>query len=251
MKTIAFRLILFVSLIIVSSAAADAQATRTWVSGVGDDVNPCSRTAPCKTFAGAISKTAAGGEINCIDPGGFGTLTITKSITVDCSGTFGSSLASLTNGFIVNGATAVVRLRGLQINGVGNGLNGVKIIAASRVIIENVVIDGFTLSGISVENTAATQVLVNNSSIRNNAVAGINGVPTGTAEIAVTNSFFAGNGTAIVANANATIRISGNSIMHNTVGLSYAKPGKIISFKDNAIDANGTSGAPTSVVVLQ
>ena len=64
------------------AAGAQAQATRTWVSGVGDDVNPCSRTAPCKTFAGAISKTANGGEIDCLDPGGYGTLTITKSITV-------------------------------------------------------------------------------------------------------------------------------------------------------------------------
>src|SRR3569833_3224253 len=66
---------------------AYAQATRTWVSGTGDDANPCSRTAPCKTFAGAISKTAAGGEINCIDTGGYGAVTITKSITIDCTST--------------------------------------------------------------------------------------------------------------------------------------------------------------------
>src|SRR3954471_15343484 len=84
-------------------AQAQAQATRTWVSGVGDDANPCSRTAPCKTFAGAISKTAAGGEINCIDPGGFGTLTITKSMTVRCEGTFGSVLNSGgINGITIN-----------------------------------------------------------------------------------------------------------------------------------------------------
>src|SRR5262249_38663624 len=78
--------------------SANAQATRAWVSGVGDDANPCSRTAPCKTFAGAISKTAAGGEIDCLDPGGFGAVTITKSMTLDCSGTFGSILAAGTNG---------------------------------------------------------------------------------------------------------------------------------------------------------
>src|SRR6201986_952393 len=77
------------------SAPAYAQATRTWVSGVGDDVNPCSRTAPCKTFAGAISKTAAGGEIDSLDPGGFGTVTITKSITIDGgAGQVGSLLGS-------------------------------------------------------------------------------------------------------------------------------------------------------------
>src|ERR1051325_1908640 len=86
------------------ASMAQAQATRTWVSGVGDDVNPCSRTAPCKTFAGAISKTAKDGEISCLDPGGFGAVTITKSIYIN--GThgqgYGSILSSLTNGIIIN-----------------------------------------------------------------------------------------------------------------------------------------------------
>src|SRR3981189_3269586 len=77
--------------------SAHAQATRTWVSGVGDDANPCSRTAPCKTFAGAISKTAAGGEIDCLDPGGFGAVTITKSMTIDCTGVAGGILSALSN----------------------------------------------------------------------------------------------------------------------------------------------------------
>src|SRR5688500_11535540 len=91
------------------AAPAQAQATRTWVSGVGDDVNPCSRTAPCKTFAGAISKTATNGEINCLDPGGFGAVNITKSITIDCKNTHGSILNSGTTGVIVNLAAADVR----------------------------------------------------------------------------------------------------------------------------------------------
>src|SRR6059058_3832195 len=87
---------------LLATAPASAQATRTWVSGVGDDLNPCSRTAPCKTFAGAISKTAAGGEINCLDPGGYGSVTITKSMTIKCYYTLGSVLASGTNGINVN-----------------------------------------------------------------------------------------------------------------------------------------------------
>src|SRR6476661_2182353 len=98
----------------LATSPASAQASRTWVSGVGDDANPCSRTAPCKTFAGAISKTAAGGEINCIDPGGFGAVTITKSITIDCGGMFGSILAALTNGINVNGAGINVTLRNIE-----------------------------------------------------------------------------------------------------------------------------------------
>src|SRR3954454_18771408 len=107
---------------LLASAPASAQATRTWVSGVGDDVNPCSRTAPCKTFAGAISKTAAAGEINCLDPGGFGTVTITKSMTLNCGYTLGSILASGVPGVTVNAAAADrAVLRGIQINGIQGG----------------------------------------------------------------------------------------------------------------------------------
>src|ERR1700693_38941 len=107
-------LLLFLALVPMASA----QATRTWVSGVGDDANPCSRTAPCKTFAGAISKTAAGGEIDALDPGGFGALTITKSITLDGGGQVASILVAGTNGINVSaGATDVVILRNLRIQG--------------------------------------------------------------------------------------------------------------------------------------
>src|SRR6266478_5599926 len=104
------------------ASLAQAQATRTWVSGVGDDANPCSRTAPCKTFAGAISKTAINGEINCLDPGGFGAVTITKSITIDCHEILASILASGVNGIIINIAVSAndplrtVRIRNLNIN---------------------------------------------------------------------------------------------------------------------------------------
>ena len=101
------------------ASPAFAQATRTWVSGMGDDANPCSRTAPCKTFAGAISKTAAGGEINVLDSGGFGAVTITKSITIDGAGALASILALNTNGIVINGANIVVNLRNLAINGAG------------------------------------------------------------------------------------------------------------------------------------
>src|SRR3954452_23342118 len=88
---------------LLASAPASAQATRTWVSGVGDDANPCSRTAPCKTFAGAISKTAAGGEMNCLDPGGFGGVTTIKAMTFNCGYTLGSILVAGVPGITVNG----------------------------------------------------------------------------------------------------------------------------------------------------
>src|SRR5205085_7958643 len=125
--------------LVFGTAMMSAQATRTWVSGVGDDANPCSRTAPCKTFAGAISKTAAGGEIDALDPGGFGAVTITKSITIDGGGgQVASVLVSGTNGIVVSaGPNDVVTLRNLRLTGIRHsvlgGLNGVQIISGAAV----------------------------------------------------------------------------------------------------------------------
>jgi hypothetical protein len=162
------------------SAPAFAQATRTWVSGVGDDVNPCSRTAPCKTFAGAISKTAPGGEINCLDPGGFGAINITKSITIDCTGTFGSILASGTSGVIVNGAGINVILRGLSINGAPPtlpGANGIRFIQGASLTVQDVLIQNFTSTaagsgnGISFAPSAVAELYVIDSTIVNNGSA--------------------------------------------------------------------------------
>src|SRR5437879_2840216 len=148
---------LSVALLIVAAVApAHAQATRTWVSGVGDDANPCSRTAPCKTFAGAISKTAARGEISVLDPGGFGGVTITKSITLNGDGNLAGVLVSGTNGIIVAaGAGDTVILRSLSINGVGTGLSGIQV-NSGHVQIENSLIYGFASEGIDVSSNSAS-----------------------------------------------------------------------------------------------
>lgn len=123
---------------LLATAPASAQATRTWVSGVGDDVNPCSRTAPCKTFAGAISKTALGGEINCLDPGGFGGVTAIKAMTFNCGYTLGSILVAGAPGITINaGVNDRVTIRGIQLTGVNQtatpGTIGVRILAAAAV----------------------------------------------------------------------------------------------------------------------
>ncbi len=170
-------LLAFLVLLTVS-VAAQAQATRTWVSGVGDDANPCSRTAPCKTFAGAISKTAAKGEINVLDPGGFGAVTITKSITISSEGSEAGVLVSGTNAIIINAAsTDVVVLRGLDIEGLGTGLNGIRVLAAGVVHVEKCTINDFTQKAIDFEPTSAaaatSQLYVIDSNIRNNPGGGI------------------------------------------------------------------------------
>jgi hypothetical protein len=159
------------------SSVAHAQATRTWVSGVGDDLNPCSRTAPCKTYAGAISKTAKDGEISTLDPGGFGAVTITKSITINGGGAgqgYGSIVASLVNGIIINitdpaDVRKSVRLDWLNINGVSTGLDGIRFLAGSALHVENTLIDGFTGDGIELPAGASGtfEMFVTNTTIRN------------------------------------------------------------------------------------
>jgi hypothetical protein len=167
-----------VVLAVLGTPLAHAQATRTWVSGVGDDANPCSRTAPCKTFAGAISKTAPGGEINVLDPGGFGGVTITKSITISSEGFEAGVLVSGTNAIIVNAAnTDVVVLRGLDIEGLGTGLAGIKVLAAGVVHVENCTINHFTQLGIDFVPSAVTsQLHVSNTIIRDNNGAASGGI---------------------------------------------------------------------------
>ena len=257
---------------LLASQSAHAQATRTWVSGVGDDVNPCSRTAPCKTFAGAISKTAAGGEIDCLDPGGYGTLTITKSITIDCIGTLGSTLNSGgINGFNINDSasgtpnTAKVTLRNLSINGAGTtpGLNGIRFISGLSLNVENVTIENQSNAGIDVAKTAGGTLTVRNVTFQKlpagiklattvgNVVAFVseskfngltsNGVEVGQLSFAaVSNSVFsANNGTAILAStATSTVYAKNNVIANSATGISANVSGAKINAGGNAIFGN-------------
>jgi hypothetical protein len=160
-------LVLGALLVLALSSSARAQATRTWISGVGDDANPCSRTAPCKTFAGAISKTATAGEIDCLDPAGFGALTITKPITLDCKSGVGSVLVSGTNGLTINssGSTDAITIRNVTIEGLGTGLAGISIIAGNTVHLENVKIHNFTAFGVQVTASAPVNLSMNDVTI--------------------------------------------------------------------------------------
>jgi hypothetical protein len=265
------------------SAPAHAQATRTWVSGVGNDANPCSLTAPCKTFAGAISKTFINGEIDCLDPGGFGSVTITKSITIDCTGTFGSILASGVSGVVINIAVnandpfRTVRLRGLSINGTGpsgtigtrTGLKGVNILQALVVEIEDVVISDFSQQGIADNRTTSGgKLFIRNSVIRNNSASGIGigGVATNNASIenvhsinnafgvsaasgnnvSITRSVFSGNTTAgVEGDASSQVGLDNSLVSANGIGLQSAGT---MSFSNSSISFNttGISGATTS-----
>jgi hypothetical protein len=241
---------LFAASILYASPAA-AQATRTWISGVGDDVNPCSRTAPCKTFAGAISKTAAGGEIDCLDPGGFGTLTITKSITLDCRETEGSILASGgISGLAINGANIVVIVRGLAINGAGTtpGAYGIHVVQAQSVTVEDSYIFGSgsgAARGIGVDNTTSNvQLFVSNTTINNNTGGGIIIQPASgfSAGVELKNVRLLGNGISAFALSTA----SGATALSATIIDSQIAGGGIAG--TSGVVAKAPSGTATIVI---
>lgn len=252
----AFRWITFSLLLFVASQSAYAQASRTWVSGVGDDANPCSRTAPCKTFAGAISKTAAKGQINVLDPGAFGALTITKSITVDASGHFAGVLATLgSSGIIVNAAsTDVVVLRGLTIDGNGTGSNGIRFLAGKALHVENTVIHNFgTNRGIdfvpSVASGNVAQLFVKDTIIREN-LANPNGIAvlvdpgagiSARVELDNVRMVRCHTGLKIADNVTAVARNSVSSA-HRTHGFHAVGPTSRMILTNVTSFANGTNG---------
>jgi hypothetical protein len=252
----AFTALAFMAFTLAVSSGAQAQATRTWVSGVGDDVNPCSRTAPCKTYAGAISKTARHGEISTLDPGGFGTLTITKSITVNGGGGgqgYGSVLAALTTGFIINitdaaDTTKTVRLNHLDINGASTGTDGIRWVAGVELHVENTFIDGFTGEGIDVENTTATNrfMSLRNVTIRNCA----NGIQTSGTIANATNTVIAENinvtrcGIGFDAQNGTRANVFRSVIGMNTTGfnLSDSNSGTVVHIDSTGISGNSGLG---------
>jgi len=232
------KAVLVSSFILALATVAQAQATRTWVSGVGDDVNPCSRTAPCKTFAGAISKTAKDGEISVLDPGGYGSVTITKSIYIN--GTHGAGYGSILNVLStgvninitdVNDIRKAVRLRALDINGASQGTNGVSILAANNVWIEDSVIDGNTGNGtttgigIRVATANSCNLFVSDTMIHKN----VTGV-----RVSTTGGF-------------AVANIRNSNIEGNTTGVDAASNNSFVTVTDSRIAFNTGSGATASV----
>jgi hypothetical protein len=184
----------------VTSSMVMAQASRTWISGVGDDANPCSRTAPCKTFAGAISKTAAGGEIDALDPGGFGGVTITKSIMLDGGGAgVASALVSNTNGIVIAaGPNDVVTIRNLSVNGLGTGLSGIKFLSGKALHIEDCKIANFS-RGIDIQPSGGGKVFVLNTASSNNSESGIRSNAAGsTVSVSINKSQFENNSYGVI-----------------------------------------------------
>ncbi|HYG63795.1 MAG TPA: right-handed parallel beta-helix repeat-containing protein [Thermoanaerobaculia bacterium] len=156
------------ALLFAGASRSEAQALRTWVSGIGNDNNPCSRTAPCKTFAGALLKTGPSGEINVLDPGGFGAVTITKAVTILADGATGGIQHSFINGITINaGPNDVVTLKGLTLESSGQGLNGIRFQAGGSLVVEDCIIRNGVQKGITFEPSGHSHLFVRNTTIVN------------------------------------------------------------------------------------
>src|ERR1700723_1232208 len=275
-------------LAMLAAAPAQAQATRTWVSGVGDDANPCSRTAPCKTFAGAISKTAPSGEIDCLDPGGFGAVTITKAITIFCdSVSNGGVVVSGTNGIAVAaGANDVVTLSGLDIDGAAlTGLNGISVTSGNTLIVRNCNIRNFGHAGILISPTAANtfQAYIASTLLENNlgGFAQGNSAAGGQIQMAIRDTVVTNNpdqgivasthsggpgismvvdrvissnstaGFGILADGPSTgIVIGRSTIERNLFGVGTSNGASLVSVGNNIIFFNATNGTPVTQTPL-
>ena len=239
MKAIIALLALAIAGAFAMPQIASAQATRTWVSGVGDDANPCSRTAPCKTFAGAISKTAASGEINCLDPGGFGTLTITKSISILCAPVAGGVLSFGTNGMTVNiAATDKVVLDGLDIDGAGGGINGIRMVGSGILIVRKCSIKNHTQYGIDMQAAANATLLVEDCFITGNANGGVNiaGASGANNSALLSHSSLSLNGVlGVRLGPNSSLFLTGSTIVSFGQSIDQTSGGIVISYGNNTL----------------
>jgi hypothetical protein len=244
--------------LLLQLSPVQAQATRTWVSGIGDDANPCSRLAPCRTFAGTIGKTAEGGEISVLDSGSFGAVMITKSISIVAEGSEGGLLAASANGIIVNaGPDDAVNLRGLIIEGIGTGFNGIRFLAGGRLHVSDCLIRGFkagTGRALDIQADGPARIFVSDCTLADN----LNGAyvrSTNRRHVILTldNVRIEGNSAAAVTvdGPDSYVRLDETMITNNDTGLAVLNGATVQSFGNNVIYGNVANGNPTATIPLE
>jgi hypothetical protein len=246
---------------------AQAQLTRTYVSGSGNDGNPCTVTSPCQTIQAALALTVAGGEIYALNSANYGSVTINRAVSI--SGGHGTTgvLAASVNGVTINaGPNDIVNLRGLDIDGAGSGTNGVQFNSGASLNIYDSVIRGFTnginyqpsgssnlsvggtlisnnSTGISFQNATASTGVLNDVQVVNNGT-GIVAFSTNSTTLAiltVQSSVVANNSTVgILSNGLSNVAVSNSTIANNGVGLEAQNTGALLQVSGSTVTGNGT-----------
>lgn len=157
------------SLLALNFISNPAQAqTRVFVSATGSDSNPCTFAAPCRAFQHAHDVVAAGGEIDVLDPAGYGAVTITKAISIQGHGFAGLTATSPTAITIEAGVTDAVNLNGLLIDGAGVGFNGIMFLIGKSLTIVNCIVRNFKNDGISFLSVGPSQIAVASTVVTGN-----------------------------------------------------------------------------------
>lgn len=255
------------TLVLALQAGSASAIERTFVSeATGNDGNPCTRAAPCLTFTGALSKTDPGGEINVIDAGEYGPVTISQAVTIDGGGTLASIAAPGTHGIVVSaGASDTVILRNLSLNGAGTGLSGIRFLTGRQLAVVRCEIYGFG-NGVEMTHTGAGNLAVKDTfmssvsrgvritasggfsiaTIKNLSVfgafaAGVD-VASGNSFATIVDSVFTGiaGPAVLVSSGPGNINVRSSVLSHNAVGVSAASSGALIRLTNNLIQNNTT-----------
>lgn len=234
---------------LLAAPAARALVTRTWVSGVGNDANPCSRTAPCRTFAAALALTSPGGEISVLDPGSYGTVTITKAVTINGDGTLAGIVSSGTAAITVNaGVNDRVVLRNISLFGTATGANGIRFLAGKSLLVESVLISTFITRGIEMNMTAAAKLIIRDSTIANGLTGIFVNTTGGLAQVALENVHLTGLATGVDAAANSRVMISNSVVSGNSsIGVLASSSTARINLEGSQVSFNDVAGINASV----
>jgi hypothetical protein len=239
MTKTAFLLTLVVAAL--ASIPAHAQPLRVFVSGLGLDTNPCTVTQPCRTFQHAHDVVAANGEIDVIDPAGYGPLKITKGISIQAHGFGGISQPAMFVAIQINVTTSdPVTLNGLLIDGAGTGTMGIQINSGPSVTILNSVVRHFNFGIFYQSSTNGANLLVEDTIASDNIAVGIEVSPAGGGGNATLNRITANN------NANGVVRANGgnttiaNSVLSNNSAIGLDLQTSVTFLAKNVISGNAT-----------
>jgi len=240
--------------------------TRTYVSGTGNDSNPCTATSPCLTFAAALALTTAGGEIYVLNSANYGPVTINKAVTITSEGAMGGVLATSGTAITISaGATDVVNLRGLDIDGGNTGGIGVQFNSGQALNVQKSVIHNFSSSGINFAPSGTSALFVSDTTVSNNgsngislsnsatgAVSRVTASKNGAGILAVGSSVsltvtdsVAGNNTYGIGGSSSAVMVRNSTVSNNTVGIS-ADQSAVVRVGQSTITANGTGWQATN-----
>jgi hypothetical protein len=252
----------------LDAAPAQAQATRTYVSGVGKDSNPCTAAAPCQTLQKALGQTLAGGQIYALDSANYGYVTIDKAVSIISGrGVTGILASSSVTGITISaGANDIITLQGLDIDGAGSGASGVQFNSGASLNIQNSAIRGFTSginfqpngssalsvantlisnnsTGITFQNSATSTGILNEVQLVNNgtAIVALGTSSTGPATMTIQNGMVANNSTVgILSGGFSTVRVANSTVANNGVGLQAQTSSGLLQVSGTTVTGNGT-----------